>query len=174
MKRNFGALHVYLINPLLNAAAFFYLDIFYDNFTYMEFTLHHYFFVLAWTLSTVFGFFFYPLAAWDRLHIPYKRWFHAAACALLAVSGLIPYGAQYPSFSSTMHVTVIELGLLFLCIEWLVKLKYLPIPVLLHGLVLLSICFLSVMYCGHVAALTEIIVSVLFNIALYRWQAQKK
>ena len=70
MKMRFFPIHIYFFQIILNILPFFWIDVFYDNYTYLANSGHHFFFVLAWGLSTIFGFYTYAKEIWKFYNIP--------------------------------------------------------------------------------------------------------
>lgn len=82
--KKWNQLHIYFLQPLLNLMPLLWIDIFYDNYTFLA-NHHHFFFVLCWALSTLYGFYFYALEYWNQNSIPYHK--KTYRCMLRYASG---------------------------------------------------------------------------------------
>lgn len=169
MKMNFFRFHSYFLQVFLNLIPIFWINIFYDNQTYIEFTLHHYLYVIAWITSTVFGFYFYSKKIWSALHIPYSSIIHSLLCIGLLSVAFIPYGNQYNSIINRLHVNMITICFIGFLFEWVIKKDYFSKKEQIKGLVVFLFCILTVFIIGHVSCFTEICVSLLFNFSLFNF-----
>ena len=60
-------IHVYLIQTILNFLPFFWIDVFYDNQTYIGNQLHHPIYLFLWAFSSAIGFYYYSKDTLNKL-----------------------------------------------------------------------------------------------------------
>lgn len=167
----FHFIHTYILNIIINLYAMFYIDIFYDNFTYIANTLHHPFYVALWTLSSLYGLYFYSQKIWNAHHLSYSKKLHSLNIFGMAFVLFIPYGTK--SIFNDMHVWLLVIMLFWYFVHWI--LLYLnQLYELKIFLIILMIFFVSISWIGHVAAINEMLFSIGFNIYLHHWAYKKK
>ena len=84
-------IHVYLIQTILNILPFFWIDVFYDNQTYIGNQLNHPIYLFLWALSSAFGFYYYSKKIWEKQNVKYNKKNHALICLGMILSSSIPY-----------------------------------------------------------------------------------
>lgn len=164
---NFLRFHSYFLQLFLNLVPILWIDIFYDNQTYVEFTLHHYVYVTCWILSTVFGFYYYSKKIWSSLHIKYSSLVHSCICLGLCCVAIIPYGNQFNNLLNQLHVSIISICFCGFLIEWVLKKDYFSKKEQITGFGIVLFCLLTVFMIGHVSYFTEMCISLLFNFSLF-------
>ena len=169
MKMKKSAFHVYFLQILFNICPLFWIDIFYDNYTYLA-GHGHFLFVLMWSISTCYGLYFYAKKIWENFKIPYQNKKHALICLGMILVVFIPY--QKNSIFSDLHVCLFILCFSLYCFEWiqtypLSDTKYKKIC---HfNCILILFCLTSFLMIGSMTAFTESIASFVLNLNLYYW-----
>lgn len=172
-KTTFYSLHVGVINPIVNILPFFWINVFYDNQSFIGNELGHRIYLLFWSISSAYGFYLYSKKIWDRYKISYHPIFHSLICFFMFISCLIPYAANLPFWINDLHVWIAIISVFLFILEWLV-IYFKPIYFLkenfrkyLHVLTLdFSVCAIVLFSIGHVTAISEILFSVTVNILL--------
>lgn len=169
MKR-FSFYHACVTNILINLFSLHYIDIFYDNYTYMAYTMHHPIYVTLWTISTVYGLFYFSKIIWDSYRISYSNVLHSLNCIGMIFASLIPYGSNHSSWLSNAHVWLLTGMIMYFILHWIFLFTYrLYLKEIVGFIGILIVCFISIGWIGHVAAITEIIFSIGYNLYLYVW-----
>lgn len=172
MKMQFFPIHIYFFQIILNILPFFWIDVFYDNYTYLANSGHHFFFVLAWGLSTIFGFYTYAKEIWKFYNIPIHKKRHAIACLGMLVIVFIPYANNGNACLNNLHVWLFILCFSLYVLNWIQTIPY-GNHEYQQGLkslgILLSILLFTFFLIGHMSAFTEILTSVGVNYVLYAW-----
>ena len=91
MMKSLTYIHVYLIQTILNILPFFWIDVFYDNQTYIGNQLNHPIYLFLWALSSAFGFYYYSKKIWEKQNVKYNKKNHALICLGMILSSSIPY-----------------------------------------------------------------------------------
>ena len=73
-------IHVYLIQVILNFLPFCWIDIFYDNQTYIGNQLHHPIYLFLWAFSSAIGFYYYSKKIWEKYNVNYNKKNHTLIC----------------------------------------------------------------------------------------------
>lgn len=73
MMKSLTYIHVYLIQTILNILPFFWIDVFYDNQTYIGNQLNHPIYLFLWALSSAFGFYYYSKKIWEKQNVKYNK-----------------------------------------------------------------------------------------------------
>ncbi|MCF0106987.1 MAG: hypothetical protein HUJ53_09510 [Holdemanella sp.] len=171
-KIDYFALHSLILNPILNGMAFFYTDVFYENQTHIGNSLHHPIYYFFWSLSTVFGFYYYSKMIWDHFNLNYSIRVHRILCLFLFLSIFIPYYPDGSAILNDIHVWIaigctgsffgewIYLGTMTILSTY--KETYGYFMVMAFGIFLLF-------FFGHVTSICEIAFSCLSSIYLWCW-----
>ena len=72
-KKSYVYLHFLIINPLLNILPFFWIDVSYDNQSYIGNQLGHTIYLVLWAISSALGFYFYSKHIWNKYRIYYHK-----------------------------------------------------------------------------------------------------
>ncbi len=172
--KKWNQLHIYFLQPLLNLMPLLWIDIFYDNYTFLA-NHHHFFFVFCWTLSTLYGFYFYALDYWNQNSIPYHKKKHTVACFGMLLVVLIPYQNHY-SILNDCHVWLFILSFCLYLSEWI------RITITNHQrtkkdcqflFIAFLLCLSSFFVLGSMTAFTESITSLVMNACLYSLSRKK-
>lgn len=173
MKRFFPPFHAYILNPVLNLLPCLWIDILYDNMTYLSNVLHHTGLVMIWTISTVLGIYVYSCRLWDHNNDPYHKKTHAALMACMCLSAWIPYQNTF-SVLQNIHVWILAVGLIGYLMEWIYIYSVKRSTACFYFIGIYTVCFFSIAVCGHVSALTELLYSTLLNACLVHRLQYKK
>ena len=96
MMKSLTYIHVYLIQTILNILPFFWIDVFYDNQTYIGNQLNHPIYLFLWALSSAFGFYYYSKKIWEKQDVKYNKKNHALICLGMILSSSITRMAIHP------------------------------------------------------------------------------
>ncbi len=165
---NFKKLHIFFIQIILNALPLLWIDIFYDNYTYLA-NHGHFFFVLLWALSTLYGFYVYALEIWEKYAIPYHKKKHTLICLGMFLVIFIPYQA-HTSFFNDLHVWLFIFCFLLYLYEWKAMLSYKDGQFLFLGLLF---CITTFFIIGSMTCFTESLTAIFMNSSFY-YLNQKK
>lgn len=165
---NFKKLHIFFIQPILNCMPFFWIDIFYDNYTYLD-NHGHFFFVLLWSLSTLYGLYTYALDIWKKYAIPYHKKKHTILCLGMFLVIFIPYQSS-ASFFNDLHVWLFILCFLFYLNEWKAMLSLKDGRLLFIGLLF---CLSTFLIIGSMTCFTESLCSLFMNSYFYYLSRKK-
>lgn len=165
--------YAYLLNPLINLPILFWIDPTYDNLSYIGNQLGHFFYLMLWALSSVFGLYFFSKQIWQQERISYNPIVHALICLGMPVSCLIPYSTSLPGWVNDLHIWLAIASVSLFIFEW-VKTSFMPQYTtdrsyhrfLDRLLIVFGICFCSFAVFGHINGLCEMSFSVLVNILL--------
>ena len=170
MRKILYMFHVFFIQILLNIYPFFVIDIFYDNQTYIGNQLHHPLYLLFWTLSSVFGFYFYSKKIWEFYQIPYSFKLHTISSLCMLTGTIIPYNTN--SIFNDLHVWLCILGVVLFLVEWF---RYIPIHLnknSIHFFINIGLSLFFTLVFGHITSFCEIYFSFTTNLLLYLWLIQ--
>ncbi|MBP3852995.1 MAG: hypothetical protein J6D18_00335 [Erysipelotrichaceae bacterium] len=168
-------IHIFIINVFLNFWLCTLVNPTYDNATYITYTLHRPVLVFVWTVSTLFGLFFYAKKIWDNVSFPYSKPAMIISCCAFLGGFFAPYSNKV-LWTNNLHVWLIALALVLYLIQW-IRFLISPLPqqnrfkqlFLLNIFIIFSILF----YYGQVNLIAEVYFSVSMNILL-GLKAQKK
>lgn len=163
-------IHVYLIQTILNILPFFWIDVFYDNQTYIGNQLHRPIYLFFWALSSALGFYFYSKKIWEKYDVRYNKKNHAHICIGMILSCSIPYNEV--TLLKDLHVWLSIIFVASFIIEW-----FLFIPVNLNKNSILfyiniGLSFMFTFIFGHITGFCEIYFSFTANILLHQWLFQ--
>ena len=122
MMKSLTYIHVYLIQTILNILPFFWIDVFYDNQTYIGNQLNHPIYLFLWALSSAFGFYYYSKKIWEKQNVKYNKKNHALICLGMILSSSIPYNNI--TILKDLHVWLSILFVASFIMEWFF---YIPI-----------------------------------------------
>ncbi len=179
MRKNIICFHAWILNPLLNLFPIFWIDIFYDNQTYIGNTLDHPLYLILWSFSSALGFYFYSKKIWDSSHVPYPKKTFFFLCLGMCLSCWIPYSNQLPTWINDFHVWMAIIcvsGFIYLWIRpfFFHSLFYMMHQKQLHILYMIFfLCLCSMIAPGHITSLCEILFSFGVNAYLAYWSLYK-
>ncbi len=161
----------FVFNPLINLPVFFWIDVSYENLSYIGTTLHHPLYLVLWAISSVFGLYFFSTAIWSAHSIPYRRWLHALFCIGMILSCLIPYSADMPGWINDLHVWIAIVCVSGFIFSWLKTILYSWLSssfwILYKALLIIfALGFLAICFAGSINGLSEIIFSIGVNAIL--------
>lgn len=122
MMKSLTYIHVYLIQTILNILPFFWIDVFYDNQTYIGNQLNHPIYLFLWALSSAFGFYYYSKKIWEKQNVKYNKKNHALICLGMILSSSIPYNNI--TILKDLHVWLSILFVASFIMEWF---YYIPV-----------------------------------------------
>ena len=163
-------IHVYLIQTLLNALPFLWIDVFYDNQTYIGNQLHHLIYLFLWACSSAVGFYYYSKKIWKKYDISYNKKNHALICLGMILSCSIPYNDI--TLFKDLHVWLSILFVAAFIVEWFL---YIPISLNKNSTLFfinIGLSFLFTFMFGHITSFCEIYFSFTTNILLHHWMLQ--
>ena len=157
-----------ILNPLINLLPLYWIDIFYDNLSYIGNTLGHPVYLILWACLSAFGFYDLSLRCWQKTLFPYSKNLHRILCAGMVLSCMIPYAPQSAFWIQDLHVWIAILSVGAFVLEWLYYFGWKKDLVLWEKLLLASFVFSFLCLCipGHITASTEISFSTLVNLIL--------
>lgn len=172
--KKWNKFHIYLLQPLLNLMPLLWIDIFYDNYTFLA-NHHHFFFVLCWAISTLYGFYFYALKIWKQYSIPYHKKKHTFACFGMFLVVLIPYQNHY-SILNDCHVWLFILSFCLYLSEW-IHIAITNDQIIRKDcrflLIAFLLCLSSFFFLGSMTAFCESMTSLVMNDCLYSLSKNK-
>jgi hypothetical protein len=163
-KTLFLLLYSLFVQLPLNFLPFLWIDVWYDNLSYIGNQLHHPFYLIFWSFSTALCLLFFSKLLFQKEKICISSWPLYASCLLMILSCLIPYSNGIYGWLDDFHVFSAMLGTLGYCLIWIYlavsmhKVHAFCIASLIQQ-VLCIICaaFLCLCLAGHVNALCEMI-----------------
>lgn len=172
MMKSLTYIHVYLIQTILNILPFFWIDVFYDNQTYIGNQLNHPIYLFLWTLSSAFGFYYYSKKIWEKQNVKYNKKNHALICLGMILSSSIPYNNI--TILKDLHVWLSILFVASFIMEWFF---YIPINLNKNSILFFintGLSFVFTFMFGHVTSFCEIYFSFTTTILLHHWLVQDK
>ena len=148
-------IHVYLIQTILNILPFFWIDVFYDNQTYIGNQLNHPIYLFLWALSSAFGFYYYSKKIWEKQNVKYNKKNHALICLGMILSSSILFVASF-------------------IMEWF---YYIPVNLNKNSILFFintGLSFVFTFMFGHITSFCEIYFSFTTTILLHHWLVQDK
>lgn len=180
MSDFFIRLHAYVINPFLNFLPFFWVDIFYDNQTYIGNTLHKPIYLIMWGISSSIGFYIYSKKIWNHYNIHFHPFMHILSCLGMCISCVIPYSNLLPGWVNDLHIWLAIASVTCFIFEWL----WHSIPQWKGGidyqknfkifLYINLICLCITFAPGHITSICEITFSFFINFFLAKWTLKLK
>lgn len=165
-------IHVYLIQTILNILPFFWIDVFYDNQTYIGNQLNHPIYLFLWALSSAFGFYYYSKKIWEKQNVKYNKKNHALICLGMILSSSIPYNNI--TILKDLHVWLSILFVASFIMEWLF---YIPVNLNKNSILFFvntGLSFVFTFMFGHITGFCEIYFSFTTTILLHHWLVQDK
>ena len=140
-------IHVYLIQTILNFLPFCWIDIFYDNQTYIGNQLHHPIYLFLWAFSSAIGFYYYSKKIWEKYNVNYNKKNHVLICLGMILSCNIPYNDI--TLLKDLHVWLSILFVACFILEW-----FLYIPVHLNKNSILFFINIGLSFVSHLCLAT--------------------
>lgn len=165
-------IHVYLIQTILNILPFFWIDVFYDNQTYIGNQLHHPIYLFLWALSSAFGFYYYSKKIWKKYDVKYNKKNHALICIGMILSCSIPY--KDITLLKDLHVWLSILFVASFIMEWF---SYIPVNLNKNSILFfinIGLSFVFTFMFGHITDFCEIYFSFTTTILLHHWLVQDR
>ena len=170
MMKSLTYIHVYLIQTILNILPFFWIDVFYDNQTYIGNQLNHPIYLFLWALSSAFGFYYYSKKIWEKQNVKYNKKNHALICLGMILSCSIPYNDI--TLLKDLHVWLSSLFVAWFILEWFL---YIPVHLNKNSILFfinIGLSFVFTFMFGHITSFCEIYFSFTTNILLHHWMFQ--
>lgn len=167
MTKKLLFIHTFFIQTLLNILPFFWIDVFYDNQTYIGNQLHHPLYLFFWAASSAFGFYYYSKKIWEMYDISYHKKNHALIILGMILSCSIPYNDI--TLFKDLHVWLSIFFVACFIVEWFV---YVPINLNKNSILFFINLGLSLLFTfifGHITGFCEIYFSFTMNILLHHW-----
>lgn len=157
-----------VLNPLINLLPFCWIDVFYDNLSYIGNTLGHPIYLILWACISAFGFYDLSLRCWQKTLFPFKKRLHQIICISMVLSCMIPYVPQSSVWIQDLHVWLAILSVGAFVLEWLSYFGWKKDLVFWEKVLLTSFAFSFLCLCipGHITASTEISFSAFVNLIL--------
>ena len=170
MMKTISKIHIYFLQPLLNILPFFWIDVFYDNQTYIGNQMHYFLYLFLWVISSVFGFYYYSKKIWEYYHISFNKKNHAFISLGMILASCIPY--DNITWYKDLHVWLSIFFVVCFLVEWF---KHVPLQLnknstLFYINIGLSLFFTFVF--GHITGFCEIYFSFTTNSILHHWMSQ--
>lgn len=163
-------IHVYLIQTILNFLPFFWIDVFYDNQTYIGNQLHHPIYLFLWALSSSIGFYYYSKKIWEKYNVNYNKKNHVLICLGMILSCSIPYNDI--TILKDLHVWLSILFVAWFILEWFL---YIPVNLNKNSILFfinIGLSFVFTFMFSHITGFCEIYFSFTTNILLHHWMFQ--
>jgi hypothetical protein len=170
-----------LIQLPINLLPFLWIDVWYDNLSYIGNQLHHPFYLIFWSVSTALSLLITTCTIFQKEKIRMPTWPVYLSCFLMILSCLIPYSNGIFGWMDDFHVFAAVLGTSSYCFIWMYlglcmykTSAFLISKLLKQVLWIISAAFLVLCLAGHVNALCEMIFSGLIPLRLSFYLYKKK
>ena len=149
---------------------FCWIDIFYDNQTYIGNQLHHPIYLFLWAFSSAIGFYYYSKKIWEKYNVNYNKKNHTLICLGMILSCSIPYNDI--TLLKDLHVWLSILFVAWFILEWFL---YIPVHLNKNSILFfinIGLSFVFTFMFGHITGFCEIYFSFTTNILLHHWMFQ--
>ena len=165
-------IHVYLIQTILNILPFFWIDVFYDNQTYIGNQLNHPIYLFLWALSSAFGFYYYSKKICEKQKVKYNKKNHALICLGMILYSSIPYNNI-----TILKDLLVRLSILFVASFFMEWFYYIHVNLNKNSTLFFintGLSFVFTFMFGHITGFCEIYFSFTTTILLHHWLVQDK
>lgn len=173
----FKWVHILLIELLVNFMAFYYTDVFVYNQTYIGNVLGHPFYLCLWTISSIFGLYYYSKIIFDSCKLPYHSFLHALIHIGMTISIVFPYQDGLKNWTNNLHVWIAGICIIGFIIEWIYifsKYYFIYQKECFIFLMILMISLFIMLVLDHITSICEIFFTYGMNIFLFIWANKKK